>query len=194
MDIIETLPADGPARVEEDPELKAIRGQSTRLVYLGMDVSRDQSPYVTAKDGSQLAGNPLKDERVRRALLMAMNRPAIVDRVMQQNGTVADQFVAKGYFGHSDQVERVEYDPEGARQLLAEAGYPDGFKLTLHGPSGRYVKDSEVLQAVGQMLSRIGIDTSIEVMPWSLYSDKYRSEERRVGEECVRTVRSRGWA
>src|SRR3546814_19790499 len=106
MDITETLPADGLARVEEDPELKAIRGQSTRLVYLGMDVSRDQSPYVTAKDGSQLAGNPLKDERVRRVLLMAMNRPAIVDRVMQQNGTVADPFVAKGYFGHSDQVER----------------------------------------------------------------------------------------
>jgi peptide/nickel transport system substrate-binding protein len=173
MDIIEALPADGLGRVEDDPELKAIRGQSTRLVYLGMDVSRDRSPFVSAKDGSELAQNPLKDERVRRAMLMAMNRPAIVDRVMQQNGTVADQFVPEGYFGHSDEVERVEYDPEGAKALLAEAGYPDGFKLTLHGPSGRYVKDSEVLQAVGQMLARIGIDTSVEVLPWSMYSDKY---------------------
>lgn len=175
MDIIETLPADGLSRVEEDPELKVIRGQSTRLVYLGMDVSEGPSVDVTAKDGSELAENPLRDERVRRALLMAINRPAIVDRVMQQNGTVADQFVAEGYFGHSDQVERVEYDPEGAMQLLAEAGYPDGFALTLHGPSGRYVKDSEILQAVGQMFARIGIDASVEVMPWSMYSDKYSS-------------------
>ncbi|PWW03769.1 peptide/nickel transport system substrate-binding protein [Hoeflea marina] len=173
LDLIETLPAEGMERVESSKDYKAIWGQSTRLVFLGMDVSKDQSPFVKAKDGSELDKNPLKDERVRRAMLMAMNRPAIVDRVMQKNGTVADQYVAEGYFGHSDDVKRVDYDPEGAKALLAEAGYPDGFKLTLHGPAGRYVKDSEVLQAIGQMLARIGIDASVEVMPWSMYSDAY---------------------
>lgn len=177
LDLIEALPAEGMGRIDGSDDYKAIWGQSTRLVFLGMDVTKDHSPFIKAKDGSELAENPLKDERVRRAMLMAINRPAIVDRVMQKNGTVADQYVADGYFGHSDAVKRVEYDPEGAKSLLAEAGYPDGFKLTLHGPSGRYVKDSEVLQAVGQMLAKIGIDASVEVMPWSMYSDAYAEGE-----------------
>lgn len=177
LDLVEALPAEGVERVENSDTLEAIRGQSTRIVYLGMDVSRDESPFVKAKDGTSLGSNPFKDARVRKAMLMAMNREAIVDRVMQKNGTVADQFVAEGYFGHSDKVEKVKYDPEGAKALLAEAGYPDGFKLTLHGPSGRYVNDSDVLQAAGQMLARINIDASVEVLPWSMYSDKYANGE-----------------
>ncbi|MDP0926473.1 ABC transporter substrate-binding protein [Paracoccus onubensis] len=173
LDLIENLPAEGVQQVENNSKLKITRGQSTRLVYLGMDVSRDESPFVTAKDGSPLDSNPFKDERVRKALLMAMDREAIVDRIMQQNGTVAHQYVAEGFFGHSDDVEEVGYDPEAAKALLAEAGYPDGFAVTIHGPSGRYVNDSEVVQAAGQMLTRIGIDTKVEVMPWSVYSGKY---------------------
>jgi len=177
LDLIENLPAEGVDRVEGSDSLKVIRGQSTRLVYLGMDVSRDQTPFVTAKDGSPLDSNPFKDARVRKALLMAMNREAIVDRVMRKNGTVAHQYVAEGFFGHSENVEEVAYDPEGAKALLAEAGYPEGFALTIHGPSGRYVNDSEVVQAAGQMLARIGIDTKVEVMPWSVYSNNYSDGE-----------------
>ncbi|PYE86472.1 ABC transporter substrate-binding protein [Phyllobacterium leguminum] len=169
IDIIETLPADGMARVESSGDLQIINGQSSRFVYLGMDVSRDASPFVQAADGK----NPLKDVRVRRAMLMSINRPAIVDRVMQKNGTLADQFVAEGYAGHSGKVEKVGYDAAAAKALLAEAGYPDGFSLTIHGPSGRYVKDAEVLQAVGQMFTRIGIKTKVEVLPWAMYSDAY---------------------
>lgn len=173
IDIIETLPADGMARVESSANLQVVNGQSSRFVYLGMDVSRDKSPFVKATDGSDLDKNPLKDERVRRAMLMSLNRPAIVERVMQKNGTVADQFVADGYDGYSDKVEKVGYDAAAAKALLAEAGYPDGFSLTLHGPSGRYVKDAEVLQAVGQMFTRIGIKSKVEVMPWAMYSESY---------------------
>jgi peptide/nickel transport system substrate-binding protein len=177
IDIIESLPADGMKRVEDSKELQVINGLSSRLVYLGLDVSRDVSSFVKAIDGSALNKNPLKDERVRRAILMGINRPAIVDRVMQKNGTVAHQFVAEGYMGHSKAVKPVGYDPNAAKAVLAEAGYPNGFQLTLHGPSGRYVKDSEVLQAVGQMLARIGIKTQVEVRPWSMYSDAYAAGE-----------------
>lgn len=168
LDIIETLPADGMARVEGNDQLQVINGLSNRLVYMGVDVAREPSPFVTGTDGK----NPLKDERVRRAMLMAINRDLIVERVMQKNGTVADQFVAEGYLGFSPAIKRVAYDPEGAKALLAEAGYPNGFGLTLHGPAGRYVKDSEVLQAVGQMLARVGIQASVEVMPWSMFSER----------------------
>lgn len=167
-DIIEALSADGMARVEKDDRLQIINGQSTRLVYLGMDVKSDVSPFIEA--GGK---NPLKDARVRKAMLMAINRDAIIERVLQRNGTMADQFVADGYQGHSANVKHIDYDLEGAKALLAEAGYPDGFSLTVHGPQGRYVKDSEVVQAIGQMLSRIGIRTQVDVMPWSIYSDKY---------------------
>ncbi|MFV0490298.1 MAG: ABC transporter substrate-binding protein [Pseudorhodobacter sp.] len=173
LDLIESLPAEGVGQVESRDDLKIIRGQSTRLVYLGMDVSRDVTPFATAKDGSPLASNPFKDQRVRKAMLMSLNRDAIVDRVMQKNGTVAHQFVADGFFGHSDKVEEIGYDPEGAKKLLEEAGYPEGFALTIHGPSGRYVNDSEVLQAAGQFFSRIGIETKVEVMPWAVYSKTY---------------------
>lgn len=173
IDVIEALPADGMARVEANKQLQIISGRSSRFVYMGMDVARDVSPFVKAIDGSSLDKNPLKDERVRKAMLMSINRPAIVERVMQKNGTVADQFVAEGYAGHSEKVEAIKYDPAAAKALLAEAGYPDGFSLTLHGPSGRYVKDAEVLQAVGQMFTRIGIRSKVEVMPWSMYSEAY---------------------
>ena len=177
LDVIEALPAEGVDRVEGNSNLKVIRGKATRIVYLGMDVARDETPFVTAKDGSPLGANPFKDARVRKALLMGMNREAIVDRVMSKNGTVAHQFVAEGFFGHSDDVEEVPYDVEGAKALLAEAGYPDGFALTIHGPSGRYLNDSEIVQAAAQMLTRIGIDTKVEVLPWSVYSSKYSDGE-----------------
>lgn len=167
-DIIEALSADGMARVEKDKRLQIINGQSSRLVYLGTDVKSDVSPFLDA--GGK---NPLKDIRVRKAMLMAINRDAIIERVLQGHGTIAHQFVAEGYAGHSPNIEAVAYDPAAAKALLAEAGYPDGFTLTMHGSQGRYVKDSEVVQAIGQMLSRIGIRTQIEVMPWSIYSDKY---------------------
>ncbi|MEE2862289.1 MAG: ABC transporter substrate-binding protein [Pseudomonadota bacterium] len=176
LGLIEALPAEGVGRVEARDDLQIVRGQSSRLVYMGMDVARDQTPFVTAKDGSAI-DNPFKDERVRKALLMALNRDAIVQRVMQDNGTVAHQFVAEGFFGHSDEVEEVAYDPEAARALLAEAGYPDGFAMTVHGPSGRYTNDSQIVQAIGQMLTRIGIDTKVEVLPWSVYSNRYSDGE-----------------
>ena len=176
VDLIETIPAEGLDRVENTAGLRILRGQSTRIVYLGLDQHRDESPFITAKDGSSLGTNPLKDPRVRRALLTSINREAIVERVMQGQGTVADQWVAPGFFGHSDKVERTAYDPEAAKALLAEAGYPDGFKLTIHAPSGRYVKDSDVMQAVGQMFSRIGIETEVIVQPWTTYSDQLSSQ------------------
>ncbi|WP_407946729.1 ABC transporter substrate-binding protein [Pararhizobium mangrovi] len=175
-DLIENLPAQGIDRVKGSSKFDIIRGQSTRLVFLGMDIERDKTPDITAKDGSPLDKNPLKDERVRRAMLMSINRKAIVDRVMEGNGTVAHQFVAEGYAGHSDDVEPVKYDPEQAKKLLDEAGWKDGFRLTLHGPSGRYVDDSQVLQAVGQFLARIGIETKVNVMPWAVYSEKYNDK------------------
>ena len=69
------------------------------------------------------------------------------------------------------------YDPEGAKKLLAEAGYPSGFTITLAAPNNRYINDEQVAQAAAQMFSRIGVTTRVEAMPLSVYLGKARSQE-----------------
>ena len=81
----------------------------------------------------------------------------------------AGQFSPKGYIGYSDNLKPDSYDLDRAKELMAEAGYADGFKLTMHGPAGRYSNDTRILEAIAQMLSRLGIDTSVETMPASVW-------------------------
>ena len=82
-------------------------------------------------------------------------------------GLTASSLLADGFFGSSKRLKPEPYDPEGARRLLAEAGYPNGFAVTIHGPIGRYVNDNLVLQAIAPMLVRVGIDTKVVVLPWA---------------------------
>ena len=122
------------------------------------------SPYVKDKDGRAIAKNPLKDARVRKAISKAINRAAIVEKVMEGEAVAAGQLLPEGMFGTTPRLKVEPYDPEGARKLLAEAGYPNGFGLTIHSPNNRYVNDAKVAQAVAQMLTRIGIATKVEAM------------------------------
>jgi peptide/nickel transport system substrate-binding protein len=172
LDIIESVPSQGTERVKANPRFHLIRGISSRFVYLAMDQKRDVSPFITDNAGKPLAKNPLRDVRVRQALSMAINRQAVVERVMEGDGVVASQFLPKGGTGTSDKVNVVPFDAARAKALLAEAGYPEGFRLTLHGPNDRYVNDAKIVQAVAQMFTRIGVQTQAEVMPWSVYAAK----------------------
>jgi peptide/nickel transport system substrate-binding protein len=90
---------------------------------------------------------------------------------------IAAQFLLPGGPGTAPDIKPTPYDPTKARALLAEAGYPKGFRLVLHGPNDRYVNDSKIVQAVAQMFTRIGIETQAEVMPWSVYSSKGDSND-----------------
>jgi peptide/nickel transport system substrate-binding protein len=172
VDLIEQMPYQGIARLANDPRFHVIRAPSTRLVYLGMDQFRAVSPFVRDRAGKPLPGNPLKDRRVRRALSLAIDRQSLVAKVMEGNAAVASQFLPQGAPGTSPAIEPVPHDPTGAKALLAEAGYPDGFQLTLHGPNDRYVNDAKIVQAVAQMLTRVGVVTQVHVMPWSMYLAK----------------------
>ncbi len=172
LDLIEAVPAEGAQRIAADHRFQMVRAVSNRLIYLGFDLSRDVTPYATDANGQLLPKNPFLDLRVRRAVSRAINRQAIVDRVMEGQAIVAAQFLPKGRFGTSDKLEPDPYDPAGAKALLAEAGYPQGFKLTIHGPNDRYINDAKVLQAVAQMLGRVGIATEAQVMPWAVYGAK----------------------
>ena len=106
---------------------------------------------------------------MRQAMSKAINRDAIVARVMEGEAIPAGQLLPDGYFGVSPKLKPEAYDPEGAKKLLAEAGFPNGFKLTLHTPNGRYINDDKIAQAVAQMLTRVGIETTVEALPPAVF-------------------------
>jgi peptide/nickel transport system substrate-binding protein len=89
-----------------------------------------------------------------------------------EDGHAAGQFLPETFFGTSKTLKVEKFDAAGAKQLLAEAGYPDGFSITLHSPNDRYLNDEKVDQAVAQMLSRIGIQTKVEAVPFATYSPR----------------------
>lgn len=172
LDFIENVPAEGSQRITADQRLHMIRGTSSRVVYIAMDQRRDVTPFITDRDGKPLDRNPLKDLRVRQALSLSINRTGIVERVMSGNAVPAGQFLPKGGLGTASDVDVPPYDPARAQALLKEAGYPNGFRLTLHGPEDRYINDAKIVQAVAQMFTRIGVETRVDVMPWSVYAGR----------------------
>jgi peptide/nickel transport system substrate-binding protein len=162
---IEYVPTSDVAKIRADKRLNVYKVIADRLIYLHMDSDRDHSPFIFDKTGRPLATNPLKDVRVRKALSKAINRAAIVDKVMEGEAVASGQLLPEGMFGATRNLKVEPYDPDGAKKLLAEAGYPDGFGLTIHSPNNRYVNDAKIAQAVAQMLTRIGIATKVEAMP-----------------------------
>lgn len=168
VDVISGVPTTDIVTLQGRDNVTLSQGPSNRVIYLHMDQFRENSPFVTALDGSAIK-NPLLDVRVRRAISMAINRDVIVERVMEGVAVPAGQLLPAGFFGVSDNLSPPAYDPEGAKALLAEAGYGDGFQLTIHGPNDRYINDAKIAEAIGQMLTRVGIKTAIETMPRSVY-------------------------
>ncbi len=144
------------------------QGSSNRVIYLHLDQFRENSPFIKGNDGSDIK-NPLMDHRVRKALSKSIRRDAIVQRVMEGVAIPAGQVLPDGFFGVSDKLKVEPYDLDGAKALLAEAGYGDGFQLTIHGPNDRYINDAKIAEALGQMFTRLGIKTSVETMPRSVY-------------------------
>ena len=168
VDMIDTPPAADLPRIKADPRLAVSTRQGMRVIFLRPDFSRaGGTPYVTDAAGGKLAQNPMLDVRVRRALSLAINRAALAERVQENAAVPTGQWLPPGAFGHNPDVKVPAPDPEGARKLLAEAGFPQGFRLTLHTPNDRFPNDAATAQAVAQMFSRVGVATQVEAMPFS---------------------------
>lgn len=165
VDMIEAVPPADNDQLAKNEKLKVVTVPSNRVMYLHMDQEREISPFAAGPDGK----NPLLKPEVRRAMSVAINRQALVDRVMDGQGGVAGQLLPEGYFGYSPKIAADEYSVDRAKELLAAAGYPDGFKMTFHASNDRYPNDSKVAQAVGQMLSRAGIAMDVVTLPGSVY-------------------------
>jgi peptide/nickel transport system substrate-binding protein len=177
VDLIDAVPPLDVARLRVDPEVEIVDGPSARTIFLQFNTEMAPGPMLTAKDGTPLETNPLKDARVREALSLAISRELIGDRIMEGLSTPITQGVPNGFLGADETIPAPAYDPERARALLAEAGYPDGFAMTLACPNDRYVNDAAICQAAGQMLAAIGIDANVETMPKGVYFTRMRAGE-----------------
>jgi peptide/nickel transport system substrate-binding protein len=159
------VPTTDVAGLRANPKVVVIAMPGQRLIYLAPDASRMTSPYVTDQAGKPLEANPLRDARVRRALSLAINRDGLKDHIMDGFAAPTGQLMPAGLSGYEPAIPVDPYDPERAKALLTEAGYPFGFGLTLHGPNNRYVNDAKLAEAIAQMWTRIGVKTQVEVMP-----------------------------
>jgi len=178
VDFIDAVPSSDLAKLRADPKLTVADIVGLRLIFLWLDHQHsDGSVYITGPNGEKLDRNPLQDLRVRQALSMAVNRPAITERVMENTALPTSQFLPNGSYSYVPDLMAPAFDAAKAKQLLAEAGYPNGFRITLHGPNDRYANDARIIQAVGQMWTRIGVQTTVEAQPWTSYVARAGKQE-----------------
>jgi len=165
VDLIDYVPVQDIPRLQQDARFAVFQIDSITLVYLAPDAMREASPFVTDRQGKPLPANPLADRRVREALSLAIPRQQIAERLYSGLASPADQFAAPGAEHRIEGSGPLPFDPARARALLAEAGYPQGFRLTLHGPNGFFPSDDNLLQAIAQGLTRIGIEAQVQALP-----------------------------
>ena len=178
VDLIDQVPTSDLARLRRESRITLAEVQGVRVIYLVPDRSRDSNvPFVTDNAGQPLPKNPFNDLKVRRALSLAINREALCRQVMEGTAAPTGQWLPPGSYSYNPEVTPPEYNPDRAKALLAEAGYPQGFKLTLHGPNDRYPNDSRIIQAVAQMWQRVGVQTTVDALPWASFSVRNNRQE-----------------
>lgn len=167
VDVIETPPIQDFDRIRGAGN-KIAEGLSNRVIYLHLDQNPEEGhvpPGVSGTDGR----NPFTDVRVREAISIAINRQAIVDRIMGGLALPAGELLPYPMFGTTENAPVDPHEPERARELLAEAGFPNGFSVTLFTPNDRYMNDERIAQAIAQMLARVGITTDVDAMTASTF-------------------------
>src|SRR3954454_7843505 len=167
VDVIEPVPTQDIQRVDSSPNAQVLKGPEVRTIFLGMDQVRDELLYSNIK-----GKNPFKDIRVREAFYKAVDVELIKSRVMRGLSTPSALMIAPQLFKLSGEFTRPKLDPDGAKKLLTEAGYPDGFEVTMDCPNDRYVNDAAICQAVVGMLARIGVKVTLLAQPKAQYFAK----------------------
>ncbi|HET9024706.1 MAG TPA: ABC transporter substrate-binding protein [Burkholderiaceae bacterium] len=167
VDFVLDPPPQDIRRLEENKAIKVARGQENRVVFFGFDQSRDELLYSSVK-----GRNPFKDVRVRTAVYQAIDIEAIRTRIMRNAALPTGGITPSVLASNPDAEKRLPYDPARAKQLLTEAGYPNGFDVTLDCPNNRYINDEEICLAAAAMLAKIGIQTKVTTMPRATYFPK----------------------
>ncbi|GLQ06722.1 ABC transporter substrate-binding protein [Sneathiella chinensis] len=168
LDLVYPVPVQDWQRLDDAAGVKSLAGPEARTIFLGMDQGRDELLYSNIK-----GKNPFKDIRVRQAMAHGINLEAIKQKVMRGASTPAGLMVAPQINGFVAELNTpYAYDPKKSKELLAEAGYPDGFEVTLDCPNNRYVNDEKICQAVVSMLAKVGVKVDLLAQPKSKYFGK----------------------
>ena len=168
IDFVLDPPLQDIPRLKREVRVKIIEGAENRVIFLGMDQDRDELLYSNVK-----ARNPFKDIRVRQAIYHAINIEAIRTQVMRGFSVPTGSIMVPASFGYNVTMEgRLAFDAAGARKLLSDAGYPQGFDITLDCPNNRYVNDERICTAIAAMLERVGIRTRVAALPRALFFQK----------------------
>ena len=172
IDMMDPVPLQDIARINANPGLKVMTGPELRTIFLGMDQKRDELLFSSVK-----GKNPFKDKRVRQAFYQAIDIEAIKDKIMRGASTPTGLMVAPGVKGYPGQSmnSRLPFDTVGAKRRLTEAGYPQGFEVTMNCPNDRYVNDAEICQAIAAMLAKIDIKVNLVAESKATYFPKILS-------------------
>jgi|KBSSwiStaDraftv2_1062776.scaffolds.fasta_scaffold01237_2 peptide/nickel transport system substrate-binding protein len=167
VDLINDPPPQDVPRLAQTPNIKVIEGVENRIVFIGMDQARDELLYSNVK-----GKNPFKDLRVRQALYQAIDIDAINKNTMRGLSKPTGAILPSPKTSTPEIEKRLPFDKEKAKKLLADAGYPNGFEVTLDCPNNRYVNDERICQALAAMWSQIGITIKLNSMPRAVYFPK----------------------
>ncbi|MBL0943199.1 MAG: ABC transporter substrate-binding protein [Hydrogenophaga sp.] len=168
VDVIEPVPLQDVQRINGSGKSKVLQGPELRTIFLGMDQKRDELLYSNVK-----GKNPFKDKRVRQAFYQAIDIQGIQRTVMRGASSPTALMVGPGITGFDPALNtRLPYDPEAAKKLLAEAGYPNGFEVAMNCPNDRYVNDGNVCQAVAANLARVGVKINLQAETKGTYFPK----------------------
>jgi peptide/nickel transport system substrate-binding protein len=182
IDMMDPVPVQDIDRVKSNPNVTVLTGPELRTIFLNMDSMRDELLYSNVK-----GKNPFKDARVRKAVYQAIDMEAIHAKVMRGMSANSALLISPLLFARAGEFKRWPYDTAAAKKLLTEAGYPNGFEVTLDCPNDRYVNDEGICQAVAQMLSRIDVKVKLNAMPKAKFfqkagqTDKYDSSFNLLG-------------
>ncbi len=167
MDLVYPIPVQDIKRVDANPTTSAQTGPELRTIFLGMDQIRDELLESSVK-----GKNPFKDLKVRQAFYHAIDIETIKAKVMRNLSTPSSIMISPFMFENAGQFSRLEYNPDGAKKLLEEAGYGDGFEVGMDCPNDRYVNDEAICQAVVSMLAKVGIKINLNAQPKAQYFAK----------------------
>jgi peptide/nickel transport system substrate-binding protein len=165
VDLINRVPTQDIVRLRKDDRVVVQQRAAKRLIFMWPDMGRDLSPHVKDAKGNVMWPNPLRDWRVRKALSKAINRPAILDRIMEGNARLSGNLMPEGVWGYNPDLKVEPFDPDGARKLLDEAGYANKIHLDVHVMNDRYVNSVQIVEAVAQMWTQVGVKTNVISMP-----------------------------
>jgi peptide/nickel transport system substrate-binding protein len=166
--VLDPAPQDLP-RLRGTAGVKVIDGPENRIVFIGMDQSRDELLYSSVK-----GKNPFKDVRVRRALYQAIDIETIKTKLMRGQAAPTGGITPSplGAYNDPELETRLPFDVEAAKKLMAEAGYPQGFEVTLDCPNNRYINDEEICQTLASMWAKLNVKIRVNAMPRSAYFPK----------------------